>query len=99
MLAAAISGGATAARDLATRAVVDWPEKRRAARSPDATAAVSVVAASAHEGAGSLATPATGRIPPDRRECSLRAVFRVIETARLYGSLRETSCRRPATPW
>ena len=37
------------------------------------------VAASAHEGAASRATPPTGRIPPDRRDISLRAVFRAIE--------------------
>jgi hypothetical protein len=40
----------------------------------------------------------TGRIPPDSRDPSLCAIFRVIDTACLYGSLRETSCRRRVSP-
>jgi len=41
-----------------------------------------------------LATPPNQPFPRDRREISLRAVFRAIETAFLYGSLREMSSRR-----
>jgi hypothetical protein len=68
-------GSATAGRRLPSRAVVDRPEKPRAARRPDALAAVGVVAASAHEGAASSATPPPGRVPSDRRDISLRDVF------------------------
>jgi len=92
-----MSAGATAARGLASRAVADGRKNRAPLAVLARPRRSGLVAASAHEGAASRATPPTGRIPPDRRDISLGAVFRAIETARLYGSLRETSCRRPAT--
>ena len=70
------------------------PEKPRAARRPSAARRSGLLRHPRTGGAELRATPPTSQTPRDRREISLRAVFRGIGTARLYGSLRETSCRR-----
>jgi hypothetical protein len=75
--------------------VIGRPEKRRSVSQPcRSRGGQGNRGIRAQEGAASLATPPNQPYPRDRREISLRAVFRAIETAFLYGSLREMSSHR-----